>query len=79
MSLNSAVQHLTAGAGVSLSGLFLSQTAEGHIVGFGRLGFASAFFALLGVWLARGIRPAKNDFISVVGPAKATETDLALT
>jgi predicted MFS family arabinose efflux permease len=57
MSINSAVQQLASGAGAATGAFFVSQTPEGHLAGYGNLGFAAAGFALVTIFLARRVRP----------------------
>jgi predicted MFS family arabinose efflux permease len=59
MSVNSAVQQFASGVGAATGAFFVSQTADGHLAGYGNLGFAAAAFALLTIILASRIRPVE--------------------
>jgi predicted MFS family arabinose efflux permease len=55
MSVNTSVQHATAGAAAMLAGAFLVQEGNGPIVGYGRVGLVASAFTVLSLWLAARI------------------------
>ena len=56
LGANSAVQHVAAGVGTSLAGLMLSQSADGRLLHYGRVGFIAAGITLASLWLAARVR-----------------------
>lgn len=59
MNLNSALQQIAGGLSVSLAALVVSQDEAKHILHYGTLGWISAGFVLLALWLARFVRVAE--------------------
>ena len=75
MSANSAVQHMSAGLGAFLGGKIVQETADKHLLYFGRVGLMSVAATLLSLWLAGLIR--RDLSTSLAKPASDPASDLA--
>jgi hypothetical protein len=58
MSVNSAVQQAASGLASLLAGAFITTRADGHLLGYGNLGFVSVGFFILTVYFAARLRHA---------------------
>ena len=58
MSVNSAVQQAASGLASLLAGAFITTRADGHLLGYGNLGFVSVGFFILTVYFAARLRRA---------------------
>jgi hypothetical protein len=58
MSVNSAVQQAASGLASLLAGAFITTRADGHLLGYGNLGFVSVGFFILTVYFAARLRQA---------------------
>ena len=58
MSLNSATQSLGTGCGAWLGGLMLSSTADGHIAGYGTIGWVAVAIAVFGLFWVYAVKSA---------------------
>lgn len=77
LSANSSVQHIACGISAYLGGVIVTQTADGQIEHFGRVGWVAAGSTLLTLWLAGRVRlfeaaPIKAEEISLIAAAEAT-------
>lgn len=61
MSLNACVRDLTSGVTSSLGGWLVTQSADGRLVGYERLGLLAVAGGALSLWLARQVHPAESD------------------
>jgi predicted MFS family arabinose efflux permease len=52
MSFNASVQQLGSGVAAFVAGLIIGRAADGTLTGYGWVGWLSAGFTLLAVWLA---------------------------
>lgn len=78
MSINSSVQHLSAGLGAFLAGLMLGRASDGSLTGYSRVGILGVTATLLSIFLAARLRPASstpNDFPSRHKPTTESEAD----
>ena len=60
MSLNACVRDLTSGVTSALGGWLVVKTADGHLVGYGRLGALAVVGGLLSLWRARRVRAVET-------------------
>lgn len=60
MSLNAAVQQIGAGVASWIGGLLLYKDSGGHLAGFATAGMLACGFALVSVYLAGRLRPARG-------------------
>jgi len=74
MSANSAVQQLASGVGAFLGGKMLSNSAEGALLHFNRVGLLALVATALSLWLAGRVRPAQEPGSAPAGSENATLT-----
>ncbi|TWT92224.1 MFS transporter [Neorhodopirellula pilleata] len=58
LSANSSIQHMAGGVASYIGGLIVVQAADGRLANFWLIGFVSAAFTLLSLWLAGRLRSA---------------------
>ncbi len=56
MSINSALQQLAAGVAAVLAGFIIKNDAHGHILNYNYVGYVSAFFSIVCIWLIYKIK-----------------------
>jgi DHA1 family inner membrane transport protein len=58
MSANSAVQHLSAGAGAAIGGQIITRAADGTFLHYERVGLFAVFATAISLWIAGLVQPA---------------------
>ena len=61
LSLVSSIQQLAAALAAYISGLLVTQTADGRLIGFASVGYWAVGFSLIALILSRGLKPVEGD------------------